>query len=331
MNTLYKTINIAGKPINGNILLAPLAGYTDAAFRSLCIEYGAALGFTEMISAEAVYRGSIKTLELIRRGDNERDFGIQMFTSSIEAAVSCAQVIEKEAPFIIDINCGCSVPKILKSGAGAALLQKPRFIGELVKALVNTVSIPVSVKLRLGWDIHSISYLEAAEAAVRNGASMVSLHPRTRSQGFTGKADWTHLAELKKHISVPVIGSGDLFTPEDAEKMLRETHIDGVMFARGAIGNPFIFSRTKSLLNGDDPVSGNPSAATRLSAALSQLKMMCAYKPENVACREMRKHIAHYVKGLFGASEIRHRINSIETIREYEAMMNGFLARHLDQ
>jgi tRNA-dihydrouridine synthase B len=286
-------------------LLAPLAGYSDAAFRCICLQWGADLCYTEMVSAQAVVRDSAKTLELLRRCDSERLFAVQIFASEPRTAAMAVQKLARFAPDLYDLNCGCSVAKVLKSGSGAALLRAPETIGAIVEAMKGQTDSPITVKLRSGWDQSSINYLYCAEAAERGGAAMVCLHPRTRSQGFSGRARISELKELKAHCSVPVLGSGDLFAPEDALNVFRETGCDGLMFARGALGNPFIFKATKEVLAGGDPSA--PTAAQRLAAALQQLEIAVALKGEARACKEMRKHFCYYSKGMPRGAEFRAR------------------------
>ena len=311
-----KAIDLPGLTIPGNLFLAPLAGYSDAAFRSICLRWGADLCYTEMVSAEGIVRDNDKTLELLQRADSERLFAVQIFASEPGVA---ARAVEKLTPFqpdLYDLNCGCSVAKVLKSRSGAALLRSPEKIGAIVKAMREQTHIPVTVKLRSGWDQDSINYLHCAEAAERGGAAMVCLHPRTRSQGFSGQARLSELQDLKTHCSVPVIASGDLFTPEDALTVFRESGCDGLMFARGALGNPFIFRATKSLLAGVDP-GPMPVGVQRLQTALQQLEAAVRFKGELRACKEMRKHFCYFSKGMSGGAEFRARVVRAERVDDY--------------
>jgi tRNA-dihydrouridine synthase B len=262
-----------------------------------------------MVSAEGLVRDNRKTLELLQRGDDEKIFAVQIFASEPRAAARAVQKLARYGSDLYDLNCGCSVPKVLKSGSGAALLRNPEMIRVIVKAMKEQTDSPVTVKLRSGWDQNSITYLECAEAAQQGGAAMVCLHPRTRSQGFSGRARRAELGELKTHCSVPVIGSGDLFTPEDALNTLRETACDGLMFARGALGNPFIFKAAKEVLAVGDPAvpRAAPSWAQRLETALLHLEIAVSFKGEARACKEMRKHFCHYSKGMPGGAEFRAR------------------------
>lgn len=306
----------------GNLFLAPLAGYTDLAFRAVALRRGASFTCTEMISAEAIARGNTKTFRLAKRAPEEKLYGIQIFTGDYRSALLCGRALLPFRPAFIDLNCGCSVPKILKSGAGARLLLEPKKIGEIIRALHEELPFMLSVKLRSGWDSNTLTYLDAAGEAVNNGAVMVSLHPRTRAQGFTGCADLSHLKSLKASIAVPVIGSGDLFSPEDAQRMFARTGCDGVMFARGAIGNPFIFSRTRALFE-DGRLPPDVQASEKLETALEQLLLMCGYKSEPIACREMRKHFAHYVRGLSNAADLRRAVNHAESVADYKKIIGS--------
>jgi nifR3 family TIM-barrel protein len=300
-----------------------MAGYTDAPFRSLCAGQGAALCYAEMVSAEALHRGSDRTLRLLDRYPGEERVGHQIFASSPAAAASAVRAIHRLAPTVIDLNCGCSVPKVLKSGCGAALLTDPALVGRLVRAMRDETDLPVTVKLRLGWDERSITFLECAGEAVRAGAAAVALHPRTRSQGFGGRARRPALAELKAAVPVPVFGSGDLFTADDALAMAEETGVDAVMIARGTLGNPFIFAEIRARIEGRDFRVG---ARERLDTAMRHLEMEAGAKGEAVACREMRKHFVAYTKGMEGGAALRQAVVHAATIARYRELVEGYLA-----
>jgi tRNA-dihydrouridine synthase B len=318
----YKPVSIAGRLIPGNVFLSPMAGYTDLAFRSVCLDWGAVLSFAEMVSAEALSRGSEKTLRLLDRAEGERLIGFQIFASNPRAAGTATRALSVLSPSIIDLNCGCSVPKVLKTGCGAALMRNPALIGEIVRAMHSETDLPVSVKLRSGWDASEITYLQAAESAVSAGASMVSLHPRTRTQGFSGKADWRHISSLKSAVEVPVFGSGDLFSPQDCAGMLAGTRCDGVLIARGALGNPFIFRSIRSFLDTGELPAVTP--ADRLETALKHLRLLIGLKGEAVACREMRKHFVAYTKGMEGGAALRQEIVTARTLGEYERIVEAY-------
>ncbi len=302
-----------------------MAGYTDGAFRSVCAAWDAILCFTEMVSAEALSRGSGKTLALLERAPNERFIGFQIFASDARTAAKATRLIAALSPTIIDLNCGCSVPKVLKTGCGAALLRDPARIGELVRAMRQETSVPVSVKLRTGWDPAEITYLSCAERAVEAGAALITLHPRTQSQGFKGKSRWEDITALKAACPVPVFGSGDLFSAEDCAAMLRTTGCDGVMIARGALGNPFIFRRTRELLQGERTAS-SVSPADRLATALAHLELLVPIKGEPTACREMRKHFVAYTKGMESGAALRQRVVRAARVAEYRQIVEEYLA-----
>ncbi len=319
-----RALELPGLGLPGNLFLAPVAGYSDAAFRAVCLEHGAHLCFTEMVSAEALCRGNRKTLRLIERAPEEPHLAVQLFAAEPRAAARAVSLIRPAGPALIDLNCGCSVPKILKAGCGAALLRHPGRIRDILRAMREQTDRPLSVKLRSGWDSTETSFLEAGQAAVGGGAALVSLHPRTRSQGFTGRADLGHLRLLKEALSVPVIGSGDLFSPEDACRMLGQTGCDGVMFARGALGNPFIFEQTAALLAGR-PLRPVPPER-RLQVALRHLGLAVRLRGEGAACREFRKHFAAYTRGVPGAAQLRRRAVRAESLADYRAVAEEFLA-----
>jgi tRNA-dihydrouridine synthase B len=323
--SLLQPVALQKLTIPGNLFLAPMAGYTDAAFRALCVEQGAALSFTEMVSAEGLARGGDKTWALLSRAENEACWGVQLFGSEPRAAAAAVRLLGPLSPALVDLNCGCSVPKVLKTGSGAALLRSPARIGELVRAMRQETDAPVTVKIRSGWDSSSLNYLEVAEEACRAGAAAVCLHPRTRAQGFTGRADWTQVAELKRRLDAPVFGSGDLFSAEEAARRVRETGCDAVLFARGALGNPFLFAEARRLFAGLPPAPG-PSPAERLATALRQLSGAIRLYGEETACREMRKHFCAYTRGVPGGARLRGQAVAARRAADYEALVAEYLS-----
>jgi nifR3 family TIM-barrel protein len=333
--SLYHPIDIGKLTVPGNLFLAPLAGYTDRAFRELCYAYGADFCYTEMVSAEAIARGNEKSLALMERGDDERLLGIQIFLSEPEQAVRALPALLRYEPSLIDINCGCPVPKVVKTGAGAALMRSPATIHAIVAALTSRTDVPVTVKVRSGWDAGSINYREAARAAEEAGASAVGFHARTRAKGYSGTADWSLVADLAASVSVPVIGSGDLFSPGAVRDMLAQTGCAGVMCARGAIGNPFIFSDGRRLLT--DSPSGRESADTsprvRMETALQHFARALYYRGERIAVKEMKKHLAAYTKGLPGGSALRDSLMRCGSEECYRSIFRDYLSStspHLD-
>jgi nifR3 family TIM-barrel protein len=303
-----------------------MAGYTDAPFRSVCAESGACLCFTEMVSAEALSRESAKTMRLLVRAPNEAAIAFQIFASTPRAAAAAAKLIAPLKPVLIDLNCGCSVPKVLRTGCGAALLRSPGVIGTLVSAMRAETDIPITVKLRSGWDSSSMNSIACAEAAVTAGASLVTLHPRTRAQGFTGKARWEEIGELKRSLGkpTPVIGSGDLFAAEDCRAMLETTGCDGVMIARGCLGNPFIFAETRALLEGAAPIE-TITPQRRLDTARRHLRLLADSVGEAKACRDMRKHFIAYTRGMVGGAALRQEVVHAASLAEYERIVEAFL------
>lgn len=321
---LYHPVTIGDTQIPGNLFLAPLAGYTDAPFRSLCIEMGADMTFTEMVSTEGLYRGGDKTLALLQKAPNEKAYAVQLFMGTINSLPGAIEQLQAFSPTFIDINCGCPVPKVTKTGAGSAMMKNPPLITEIVRMITQAVPTPVSVKFRTGWDANSQNYLEFAQAALDGGASMLTLHARTRAQGYAPFADWTKLRTLKEYClnngyEVPIFGSGDLFLAEDAKRMLQETGIDGIMFARGAIGNPFIFQQTRDMLEGREQQTISPEQ--RIAIIMRHLDLMIAHYGEKSACIQMRKHTCSYLKGIANTAPIKQEVVQASKREDYlEAM-----------
>jgi nifR3 family TIM-barrel protein len=303
-----------------------MAGYTDAAFRSVCVDFGAPLCFTEMVSADALARRNAKTLRLLERAPNESMLGFQIFASEPRTAAAAVRAIAPLGPALIDLNCGCSVSKVLKAKCGAILMRTPQLLESILAAMKGETDIPISVKMRSGWDASSINFLDCAEAAVKAGVSLVTLHPRTRAQGFSGRSQWDHIKILKQGCGVAVFGSGDLFSVSDCMDMLEQTRCDGVMIARGSLGNPFIFEEAIALLSGSDPPRP-VSPERRLHTALRHLGLLAGILGEQVACREMRKHFVAYTKGMEGGAIIRQNVVYAKTIEEYEEIVESYLRK----
>ncbi|MBN2874877.1 MAG: tRNA dihydrouridine synthase DusB [Spirochaetales bacterium] len=317
---LHQPVRVGSYLTRGNLFLAPVAGYSDAAFRSVCADAGCDLAFTEMVSSEALTRGHVKTEALLGREDNEPDYAVQLFGSHPEVMARAAELVAARwKPAIIDVNCGCPVPKIVKTGAGSALLREPGRIRDIVSAMSRAVPVPITVKIRLGWDDESINYLETAAAAVEGGAAAVTLHARTRAQGYAGTAERQAFFRLAEALNVPVFASGDLFSAAAARDLLSEGteggKIAAVMFARGAMGDPFIFTRTRALLEGaEEPVI---RAADRIAAARRHLAISIRVYGERTACVEFRKQACSWLKGTPGGAELRRIAVSCATATEY--------------
>lgn len=319
---LYHPVSIGNIKLKGNLFLAPVAGYSDMAFRSVCIENGACFTYTEMVSAEALVRKNLKTETLIRRACNEDAYAVQIFGGEPEVMAQAAQIVlEKTHCECIDINCGCPVPKIIKTGAGSALTRDPDRLYKVVSAVVACSAVPVTVKIRSGWEQKQITWREAALAALEAGVSAITIHPRTKAQGYEGHSDWQIMAELVQLVKektggkVPVFGSGDLFKPEDAVRMLEQTSVDAVMFARGAMGNPFIFRDTTSLLTTGSYEPVPP--AVRIQTGFAELERLAAETSEQHACLEMRKRFHAYSKGIPNGGPLRAAIVHASSIKDY--------------
>ena len=329
--SLYHPVTIGSLELPGNLFLAPVAGYTDRAFRSICSDYGADFSFTELASAEALTRGGKATYDLVRRGENEKRYAVQLFGHDPLTMYRAALILEPLHPEAVDINCGCPVLKVIKTGAGSALMKEPSLLGRIVESVVRAAEevlggIPVTVKMRSGWDLKTLSYRECARIAAEAGASMVTLHPRTKAQGYGGKSDWSHIADLASRLVIPVTGSGDLYSPEDAGRMLGETGCAAIMFARGAEGNPFIFRAARSFLNAG---TWQPAPyEERIKTAFRHLCMLADDIGEKAACREMRKQFCVYTKappgkkGEPGSAALRNRLVHAETIEDYGNILN---------
>jgi nifR3 family TIM-barrel protein len=321
---LHRPVVIGSLALPGNLFLAPVAGYSDRAFRSVCIDCGADLTCTEMVSSEALTRNRVRTELLLARGENEARYAVQLFGANPDTMYRAALLLAPWRPDVVDINCGCPVPKVVKTGAGSALMRSPETLGRIVEAVVRASrealgNAPVTVKLRSGWDAASQNYRDCARIAVEAGAAMVGLHPRTRTQGYSGASDWAQIADLASRLPVPVAGSGDLFSPQDAERMLRETGCAAIMFARGALGNPFVFAATRALLGGER--WQEPAPQERLETAFRQLQLLARDMGEQNACREMRKQFCAYTKGINGGAALRNRLIHADTIEEYRLII----------
>jgi nifR3 family TIM-barrel protein len=330
-DSLYHPVDIGGVALPGNLFLAPVAGYSDSAFRSVCFGLGADLCYTEMVSAEALVRSHPKTAQLMDRAENETRYAIQLFGSRPETLAAAALIAAERSPALIDLNCGCPVPKIVRAGSGSALMKDPGKIRDIVAAMTSAIrrelgphGPPVTAKIRLGWDEQTENYREAAQAAVEGGAAAVTLHARTRAQGYSGAADWTKIADLAERLSVPVFGSGDVFAPLDAARMVAKTGCAGVMIARGAMGDPFIFRRAREAMLGLH--DAEPALTERVAAAKRHLELSVRALGERTACVEFRKQFCSYTKGAVGGAELRKEAVKACTQREFEALFQRWLA-----
>lgn len=301
-------LKIGDIEMKNQVVLAPMAGVCNPAFRLIAKEFGTGLVCAEMVSDKAIIHGNKRTQEMLFVDEREKPLSLQIFGGDRKSLVEAAKVVDQETNAdIIDINMGCPVPKVTKCDAGARWLLEPSKIYEMVSAVVDAVSKPVTVKMRIGWDAEHIYVVDNAKAVEQAGGKAVSVHGRTREQLYTGKADWSYIRQAKEAVSIPVIGNGDVSTPEDAKRMLEETGCDGVMIGRGALGNPWMLYRTVEYLKTGELLP-EPSADEKMRIAILHMDRLAALKGEHVAVREMRKHLAWYLKGLKGAARIKDLI-----------------------
>lgn len=302
------------------VILAPMAGVTDLAFRLLCKEQGAEVMVTEMISAKALYYGNKNTLPLMQTEEAEKPVGVQIFGSDPELMGQMAHKIEDRGFSFIDINMGCPVPKIVNNKEGSALMLTPELAGRIVKEVNAAVSLPVTVKFRKGFDSDHINAPEFAQIMQENGAAAVAVHGRTRTEYYTGKADWDIIRRVKEAVSIPVIGNGDIFSGEDALRMREYTGCDGIMVGRGARGNPWIFREIKAAFSGRE-IPERPSEEEVVAMLLRHADLNVKYKGEKMGIREMRKHTAWYTKGLHGSAWLRNAVNQVTTFQEFKELL----------
>ena len=316
--------NIGNIEIKNRVVLAPMAGICNSAFRRICKEMGCGLIYAEMVSDKAITYNNKKTIDMLYMTEEERPIVQQIFGSDKEYFVVAAKYIyDNMHPDIIDINMGCPVPKVaLRAQAGSALLKDPKKIYEIVKAVVEAVPIPVTVKIRSGWDCNSINAVEVAKIIEKAGASAVCIHPRTRSQGYSGKADWSIIKAVKDAVNIPVIGNGDVLKPEDAKRMLDETNCDAVMIGRGVLGNPWLIKNTINFLKGEDLVEVSPR--DKIDMCLHHLDYLSSLKDEHLACLEIRNHIGWYLKGIKDGNTVKNNIYQTSNIRDIIDILNEF-------
>lgn len=307
------------------IVLAPMAGVCNAAFRLTVKEFGAGLVCAEMVSDKGIVYKNEKTMNMLYIDDQEKPLSLQIFGGEKKTLVEAAQFVDKHTNAdIIDINMGCPVPKITKVDAGAKWLLDHNKIYEMVAAVVDAVDKPVTVKMRMGWDPEHVYAVQNAQAVERAGGQAVALHGRTRYQMYEGKADWDIIRQVKEAVNIPVIGNGDVTTPQDAKRMLEQTGCDGVMIGRAALGNPWMIYRTVKYLETGELI-GEPSPREKIDVCVLHLDRLIALKNEHIAVREMRKHAAWYLKGIKGNARVRNAVNECNTRAELAALLYGLV------
>lgn len=317
---------IGNVEIKNRVVLAPMAGISNSAYRTIIKDMGAGLIVAEMVSDKAIMYNSKKTIDMLYMTDYERPISQQIFGSDKESFIIAAKYIEKHMkPDIIDINMGCPVPKVaIGAQAGSALLKNPEKIKDIVEGVVNSVSVPVTVKIRSGWDSDSINAVEVAKIIESAGASAITVHPRTRKQGYSGKADWNIIKEVKKAVNIPVIGNGDINSCYDAKRMIDFTNCDAVMIGRGALGNPWLIKQCVEYLD-----SGKlPSEVTlieKIDMIKRHLELLLLTKPYKIAMLEIRSHAAWYLKGLPNAKELKESIFKTKTKEELNNLLNNYI------
>ncbi len=306
-------LRIGTVELENNVILAPMAGVTDLPYRILCREQGCGLVCMEMVSAKAILYKNKNSGELLAVDGRERPVSLQLFGSDPGIMAGIAARLEEGPYDIFDINMGCPVPKIVKNGEGSALMKNPKLAGEIISAVAKAVKKPVTVKIRKGFDDDSVNAVEIAKIAEQSGAAAVAVHGRTREQYYSGKADWDIIRRVREAVGIPVIGNGDIATPQDAERMLAETGCAGVMVGRGAKGDPWIFRRITAYLDTGELLP-KPSAGEVKAMIARHAKMMAEFKGERTAVLEMRKHVAWYTSGFPNSAALRNEINEAETM-----------------
>jgi len=320
-------LKIGNVTMNNKVVLAPMAGVCNPAFRLIAKEFGCGLVCAEMVSDKAILHGNQRTLEMLFVDEREKPLSLQIFGGDKESLVEAVKFVDQNTNAdIIDINMGCPVPKVTKCDAGARWLLDPKKIYEMVSYAADAAKKPVTVKMRIGWDDEHIYAVENAQAVERAGGAAVSVHGRTREQLYTGKANWDILRDVKQAVNIPVIGNGDVFTPEDAKRLLEHTNCDGVMIGRGALGNPWMLYRTVHFLTTGE-LLGDPSAREKIRIALLHMDRLADLRGEKVAVREMRKHLAWYLKGLPDSASAKNSIMELQSRAEVESALEDYVNR----
>lgn len=315
-------MKIGNVSLKNNVFLAPMAGVTDLPFRVVCKNFGAGLVYTEMVSSRALHFGDKKTLELLRTDSRENPLCVQIFGSDPDIMAESAVKALEYGGELLDINMGCPAPKVANNGDGSALLKNPALIGRIVRAVTDAVKVPVTCKIRSGFD-ETADVCKIAEIIEQSGASALTVHPRTRKMYYGGHSDWSIIREVKNAVKIPVIGNGDIYTPADAKRMIDRTGCDAVMIGRAARGNPFIFRETVSYLE-SGVVLQPPSVSERMSVLREHIRFLVCLKGEYIGVREARKHVAWYIKNLKGSAAVRNTVCKIESMDELLSELDGY-------
>lgn len=324
---MINKLKIGNVELENNLILAPMAGVTDLPFRLLCKEQGAALCCMEMVSAKGIYYNNKNTESLLTVDERERPVSLQLFGSDPEIMAAMAAKIEHRNFDILDINMGCPVPKVVNNGDGSALMKNPVLAGKIIEGMVKAIDKPVTVKIRKGFDDEHINAVEMAHVAQESGAAAIAVHGRTREQFYSGKADWSIIADVKAAVSIPVIGNGDILDAKDVIAMKEQTDCDGFMIGRGAQGNPWIFHQILHYFETGELI-GKPPMEEMVKTMLRHAKLQIEFKGDYLGIREMRKHAAWYTAGYKGASKLRGRINDVESYDELEQLFEDFMKEY---
>lgn len=320
---MKETWAIGNVSLHGKTILAPMAGVSDIAYRRLAKEHGASMVCTEMVSAMGIKYKNERTHELLRMEAVEHPVSMQIFGSNPEAIALGAKVVADAGADIVDINMGCPVKKVVSSGDGSALMKTPDLAARVAEAAVKAVDVPVTVKMRIGWDDDHINVVDFAKRIESTGVAAVAVHGRTREQMYMGRADWSYIKAVKDSLSIPVIGNGDVWTPEDALRMMQETGCDAVMIGRGAQGNPWIFERTNHYLRTGE-LRPEPTYLERLDMLLKHFELLCRYKGAALGVREIRTHAGWYMRGMPEAAYWRNRVNTIHTVESFKKELSTY-------